>query len=196
MTLGEIYHIYNHANGNEILFKEAENYRYFLQQFEKYVHPIVNTYAYCLLPNHFHLLLKIKDTSELENLPGFKNLEGVSASDRVTKHFSNLFNSYTKAFNTKYFRRGSLFEKSFKRKSIESDHQFQDTFLYINLNPVKHGFVNDAGKWRWSSYNSYLRIDGKSLLSRKEPIMYFDNLENLQFCLNEKSEIILNMNLE
>lgn len=141
MESGLIYHIYNHANGSENLFKEERNYRYFLQQYEKYIHPIANTYAYCLLPNHFHFLIEIRPIKELEDLPGFKNLAGVSTKDKVTKQFSNLFNSYTKAFNKKYLRRGSLFEKSFKRKPIESDHQFQDTFLYINLNAVKHRFV-------------------------------------------------------
>jgi len=80
MTSGTTYHIYNQANGSENLFKENENYRYFLQQYKKYIHPIAHTYAYCLLPNHFHFLLAIKGERELKNLGGFENLQGFQSS--------------------------------------------------------------------------------------------------------------------
>ena len=59
------YHIYNHANGDDNLFREQENYRFFLQQYAKYINPIADTYAYCLMPNHFHLLVKIKEEQDL-----------------------------------------------------------------------------------------------------------------------------------
>src|SRR5690606_5735657 len=110
-SLALYYHIYNHANGNENLFRERENYRFFLQQYQKHITPVADTLAYCLMPNHFHLLVRIKEAETLlstfpkllkttSNLPGFQNLEGL-LSPFISKQFSNLFNSYTKAFNKK-----------------------------------------------------------------------------------------------
>lgn len=55
-----VYHNYNHANGSEDLFRKDENYRYFLQKYSEYIYPIAETYAYCLMPNHFHLMVKVR----------------------------------------------------------------------------------------------------------------------------------------
>jgi len=74
MESGQSYHIYNHANGSENIFREEENYRFFLQQYDKYLGGVVDTYAYCLMPNHFHFLVGVKDPLDL---PGFKNLAGL-----------------------------------------------------------------------------------------------------------------------
>jgi hypothetical protein len=104
------YHIYNHANGADNLFREERNYHYFIQQWEKYILPIADTYAYCLMPNHFHALIKIKGIetlsknekfeSILRDPTGFENLSGL-----ISKQFGNFFNSYAKAFNKMYDRR-------------------------------------------------------------------------------------------
>ncbi len=59
------YHIYNHAIGSENLFRSDENYYYFLKKYALHISPIADTYAYCLLPNHFHLLIQIKDVDSL-----------------------------------------------------------------------------------------------------------------------------------
>jgi len=106
-----IYHIYNHANGNENLFREDENYGYFLQRYWEFIDPIAEIYAYCLMPNHFHLMVKIRREDEIsEYFKLSKNLIDVEdLSGLISKQFSNLFNAYSKAFNKKYSRRGSLF---------------------------------------------------------------------------------------
>ena len=57
------YHIYNHAVGNELLFKTEENYSFFLNRLKKYLSPYVDIYAFCLIPNHFHLIIRIKNLS-------------------------------------------------------------------------------------------------------------------------------------
>jgi REP element-mobilizing transposase RayT len=199
METGQSYHIYKHANGSENLFREEENYRFFLQQFQKHLLGVVDPYAYCLMPNHFHFLVRIKGSSELKNLPGFQNLEGLEAEDyqkKVSKCFSNCFNSYTKSFNKKYDRMGSLFNKNFKRKPIESIEQWQETFLYIHLNPIKHRFSTQIEDWKWSSWHAYKHLDSQSSSARSEAITYFDNLENLLYCSDEKRHKIMNMNLE
>lgn len=150
------YHIFNHANGDEDLFRESENYRYFLQQYHKHIDRIADTYSYCLMPNHFHLLVRIKSVEALiSHLPGFKNLEGVAASNLLSKQFSNFFNSFTKSFNKKYDRRGSLFLKNFKKKAILETNHLISIILYIHLNPVKHGFTLHPKDWEWSTYHNF-----------------------------------------
>ena len=61
----KMYHIYNHANGNDNLFYSDENYFYFLKRYSELLSPIVDTYAYCLMPDHFHWLVKIKSEKEV-----------------------------------------------------------------------------------------------------------------------------------
>src|SRR5690606_10519986 len=117
-------HIYNHGNGDDLLFREEENYRYFLQQYQRHIPPVADTLAWCLMPNHFHLLVKIKQLNEL-NFPGFKNLESLDGlNKKISKQFSNLFNGYSKAINKRFNRRGSLFIKNFNRKEISTDIYF------------------------------------------------------------------------
>ncbi len=55
-----MYHIWTHANGDENLFREDENYRYFLQKYAYYLHPVIETFAYCLMPNHLHLMIRVR----------------------------------------------------------------------------------------------------------------------------------------
>ena len=66
METGTFYHYFNRGNNRENLFKEEANYNYFLQLLKKHITPVVDVYSYCLLPNHFHLVIK---TKELEQLP-------------------------------------------------------------------------------------------------------------------------------
>lgn len=61
------YHVYNRANGNEKLFLSDENYCYFLKKYDEYIYPIADTFCYCLMPNHFHFLIRIKEESVLKN---------------------------------------------------------------------------------------------------------------------------------
>jgi len=150
------YHIFNHANSDEDLFREPENYRYFLQQYYKHINGMADTYAWCLMPNHFHLLVRIKTKEAITpHLPGFKNLEGVASSNLLSKQFSNFFNGYSKAFNKKYERRGSLFLKNFTKKEILQKDYLLAVILYIHLNPVKHGFTYRPENWKWSSYHNF-----------------------------------------
>ena len=98
--------------------------------------------------------------------------------------------------NNRYDRKGSLFIKNFKRNLIESTEQWQETFLYIHLNPVKHKFVTQIEEWKWSSWHAYKNLKLNSLLNRSEALSYFDNLDNLLYCSEEKRHKILNMNME
>lgn len=116
------------------------------------------------MPNHFHLLIKIKNKDALlQTIPKFKTLESLRAEEKektlsnlLSKQFSNFFSSYSQAFNKVYKRRGSLFIKNFKRKEVATDEYMRMLILYIHLNPVKHGFVSISENWQWTSFNEFL----------------------------------------
>jgi REP element-mobilizing transposase RayT len=150
-----IYHIYNHANGHDNLFKEAENYRFFLQQYGKYIGPVADTYAYCLMPNHFHFLIRTKSAADLQGLIDLEGLQADKKERYYSQQFSNFFNSYCKAYNKKYNRRGSMFMKNLRRRIISDQTDFFRVLVYIHRNPVKHGFTDDIKAWPMSSFRDY-----------------------------------------
>ncbi|MFC7347952.1 transposase [Chryseobacterium zhengzhouense] len=162
-----VYHIFSHVNGKELIFREQTNYQFFMKQLDKYILPIADIYAYCLLPNHFHLLLR------------FKNIEGVNIDEEhkyLMKRFGDFLNSYAKAFNKMYDRRGALFLNAIKRKKVTDEKYLMKVLHYIHNNPVNHGFVNKIDEWKHSSYISYLNPEKESKLERMEIMQYFDSL--------------------
>lgn len=205
------YHIYNHANGNDNLFIEKKNYPFFLKQYEKHVAPIANTHAYCLMPNHFHLLITIKTREEIEllirdclrfrDLQGLRNLEGLDEeeintfiSKFISQQFSNFFNSYSKAFNKAYNRRGSLFLKNFRRKLITSRSQMLNTLIYIHLNPVKHGFTSDFSNWEFTSFHEYMKPQPNQITKPTEMINGIFSTDNFKNLHTSKSIEVLRRN--
>lgn len=102
------YPIYNRGNNRENVFVEVRNYAHFLKLYAKYVEPVADTYAYCLLRNHFHFLVRIKTIEELD-LKGLRDPSGLNAP---SQQFRNLFDAYAKAINKAYHRTKSLFQHS------------------------------------------------------------------------------------
>ena len=149
---GQYYHIYNRGNNREILFREQRNYPYFLKLYTRYIEPVAETYAYCLMSNHFHFLVRIKDYEECKEVSqSFKEWQTYKQT-YPSRAFSKLFSTYTKAFNKSYQRSGSLFEKPFRRKLVDNDSYFSALVAYIHRNPQKHNFVADFRDWPYSSY--------------------------------------------
>lgn len=183
---GNTYHIWTHANGNENLFRCDENFRYFLRRYQHYVHPVVETFAYCLMPNHLHLMVRVRKEDEIlefvrkkkdkPNLQGLADLGGLE-NRIVSQQFSNLFNSYTKSINKKYDRKGSLFIPNFRRKLIDSDEYFVRLIAYIHNNPVHHGFVKTPNNWAFSSWHSYL-LGKTTNISKHEALKWFGTQKN------------------
>ncbi|MBN1181316.1 MAG: hypothetical protein JXB49_03445 [Bacteroidales bacterium] len=83
LQYGKYYHIYNRGNNSEALFRIDENYSYFLNLYDEHIQPIADTYAWALMPNHFHLLVRIRDVDVDANinLTGFENLSGLRRKD-------------------------------------------------------------------------------------------------------------------
>lgn len=172
---GEKYHILSRAVGDEQLFFAEENYLFFLQKYAKYISPIAQTYSYCLLPNHFHFLVKIKEESLICSEMGMSFTEE-QLPEIAIRQFSKLLNSYAKAFNKKYSRKGALFIDSLRRIVIEKDEQFTSTVFYIHKNPIHHGYCSTMESWKWSSYNAMISPKPTMLL-RNEVMDYFGGLK-------------------
>ncbi|MBI4039390.1 transposase [Candidatus Daviesbacteria bacterium] len=126
---------------------ERAKFRQDLNTFEK----LVEIICYCLMPNHFHLLLKQK-------------LEG-----GISTFVANFTNSYTRYFNTRHERIGPLFQGLFKAVLIESDEQLIHVSRYIHLNPVSSLLIepDELESYQWSSFPEYMGSSNKNIASPK-----------------------------
>lgn len=172
---GQYYHVYNRGNNRENIFIEDKNYNYFLQKVKKYLLPIADVYAYCLLKNHFHIVLRIKDKEELPEK--FKQ--------KIHLPFSDLFNSYSKSINKAYNRTGSLFQEHLQRNRIEHEDYLKQLIVYVHLNPVKHNFTKSFETYLHSSYRSYIS-DKETSLDRDFILELFGGLKNFKFYHDER----------
>lgn len=160
------YHIFNHANGFENIFTVDDNYRFYLDKYQQYILPIAETYAYCLLPNHFHLVVRIRRKEVIEevyrnfkstNFSKVQNFGKVEVTDNmieyyISKQFANLFSCYTQSFNKVNKRRGSLFLKNFRREPIKNKAYFMNAVIYTHRNPVHHAFCDRYTDWSYTSF--------------------------------------------
>jgi putative transposase len=136
---GGHYHIYNRGAGGNPIFLHPDNYQFVLQRLGQYSRLLhVPILAYCLMPNHFHLLVRQEGEQPAGMLPQM------------------IFNSYTKAFNKRYGRSGTLFEHRYQAKSVLEESYLIHLSCYIHANPVKHGLVREPGEWPYSSYLEWI----------------------------------------
>jgi len=150
MRHGLIYHVYNRGVNREVLFKEERNYDHFLKLVQRHILSVADIYAYCLLRNHFHLLVRVRMQNEIKRSaprPLWRIPPG--------RAFGNCFNAYAKAVNAAYSRTGCLFERPFKRKVVSSPDYFRQLVVYIHRNPEKHGVAGRFFEWPYSSFERY-----------------------------------------
>ncbi len=192
------YHLYNRSNNNEIVFKSADNYNYFLSKYIKYCSSEVDTIAYCLMPTHFHFLIFVKTND----------------TDRLKENLGIMLSSYTKAINKKFSRHGSLFQEHTKSRCVERDKYLLSVLNYIHQNPVRAKLVKRLEDWEYSSYRDYIGLldgghlrgelhltdahlqggfqlkDGHHLLQLKKDIVlsYFSGVEEFKRYSNEMTE--------
>jgi putative transposase len=167
---GFVYHIFNRGNNLENIFIEEKNYIFFLSLLKKYISPAAEIYAYCLLKNHFHLALRIKD---IELLPD-------KLKQKPYLAFSNMFNAYSKAINKAYNRHGSLFQEHLHRIRVQDEEYLMQLIAYIHLNPIKHKFADDFKSYRYSSYQAY--ISKKTTSVEKSYVMsLFGDIANFEY---------------
>jgi hypothetical protein len=172
------YHIYNCGINGENLFKEERNYPYFLQKYATYIEPIASTYVYCLLGNHFHLLIKTRSEIDILNYVMSKNSHAEKIIDKpiywhISNGFASLFKSYTQSINKAYSRTGRLFEEPFRRIFVHSSTYFTKLIYYIHANPQKHGFIKNFRDYPHNSYHTQISTSATKL-QREEVLQWFE----------------------
>ena len=187
LELGKFYHIFNHAVGSEKLYRNDENYNYFLKKFNEYISSIASTFSYVLIPNHFHFLIEIKSRVEIyeyyvflelkKEIPKVKPENELDFDKFVMQQFSNFFNCYTKSFNKKHNRKGALFIDYLRRTLVSDEEYLRNIVMYIHQNPIHHKICNRLEDWKYSSYNSFLS-QKSTILERDEITNWFGDLEN------------------
>lgn len=193
------YHVYNRGINGEDIFKEERNYQFFLNKYAQFVTPVAHTYSYCLLKNHFHLLIRTKSESEIREY--YKGLgskyEGKTIWWLISNAFASLFKSYAQAINIANSRTGGLFEEPFRRIVIDSDAYYSELIFYIHHNPQKHRFVVDFRDYIYSSYHSHLS-DLPTLLMREEVLSWFGGKKNFELSHVQKSDMkyVANFDIE
>lgn len=136
---GNFYHIYNRGNEGRDIFFERENFLFFLRKLGKYCDQmLIRVVCYCLMPNHFHLLLK--QTADMS----------------ISKLMAVLCTSYAKAINSRYQRVGHLFQDRYKAKWIGSTEYLVHLSRYFHVNPVIAGLVDKPEDWEFSSYRDFI----------------------------------------
>lgn len=204
---GKFYHIYNRGNNKEKIFIDDADYAKFLELYETFMNSVANTISYCLIGNHFHILLQIKNsneigylipefaksdnlklkwsTTEISHRPTTSNEEeDMSASRKQpnpSEQFKHFFSTYTKYFNKKHNRSGSILEKKFERIQVEDYEYLQELVLYINNNPVKHGITKDPQSYKWSSLNEVINPNEPQIIDYKFLLELFGDKENFLF---------------
>ncbi len=177
---GGLYHLLNRANGDETLFREPTNFSYFLKKYQHHISPIAETLAWCLLPNHFHVLVRIKNVNTIEASFAQRKERPVqpteSLSAFIMAQFANWQNAYAKAYNKMYNRKGSVFMNYLRRVEIDKDTQLGNTVFYIHKNPVHHGFAHRVEDWYWSSYREYA-TGGMEIVDSREVLEWFGSKE-------------------
>lgn len=186
LVQGEIYHICNKSIANFGIFKDpvnAERYIKLLDYYNTLPHPrrfshatnaerkhavnlltpkensIVKFICYCIMPDHYHILLKI--LSEYS----------------ISKYISDIENSFTRYFNIKFDRKGPLWQSEFRAVRIKTETQLLHVTRYIHLNPTTSKLVNKPEDWKWSSYRDYIENpailqDAMNELTIKNPRKY------------------------
>lgn len=186
-TEREIYHVYNRGTNKENLFRDKQDYRAFLYRLglalgvkseilnknemtkspksririTKSPIDLFKLHSFCLMPNHFHLL--IEQTGD------------VSISLLIQK----ICTSFSMYINKKYRRVGHLFQGNFKSVLIESNPQLMWATSYIHMNPVKSNLVTKPEEYNWSSYNDYADDRNLPIIYKDFIIDVFENKENL-----------------
>ena len=179
---GHIYHVYNRGNNKEKIFYHNYNYLYFIEKIRTSILPYSDILAWCLIPNHFHLMVEVKRVI-------FNNVS-------LNHSIGRMLSSYTRAINNQEKRRGSLFQEHTKAiclttidgitpswyeingiTNINISQPERDypvvCMAYIHNNPVKHGLEDKPDKWEFSSFREYKGLTDNCLINREKGMCYF-----------------------
>ncbi len=179
----EKYHVYNRSINKTVLFKNDSNFSFFLTKWKQLITPFFHHGAYCLMPDHFHFLIwlkpidnkVLKQIQKQETLASQKYLnDQIDFNTFLEDQFKRLFSSYALTYNKLENRKGSLFQKRFKRIAIQDDNRLFYILAYIHHNPIHHGYASNFTDWKYSSFRSFLKEKSSSLISRNEVFSWFE----------------------
>ena len=172
---GGIYHIYNKVVTGRKLFETDIDYYDFLRRYQKYLSPYFDTYAYCLIPNHYHFLVKVKEPENID-----VSLEKTIAAKKYTNgeelinfflenQLSRMFSGIAIKYNKRSGREGALFKEGTKRVELKTESRVIYQLCYIHHNVIHHHLAKKYNAWKYSSYLAYLsdknsHIDKNSIL--------------------------------
>ncbi len=158
---GGYYHVYNRGNNKQDIFKSTKDFNRYLENLKRFKQKHnVTIIAYCLMPNHVHLLLR-------QNGP-----------DPIPNFMQRTHTAYTMYFNLKHKTTGHVFEGPFKAKNIARDEYLLHLSRYIHLNPL--GIVKRLPAYKWSSYPAYTRGHDDKLTETKLILSYFKRRNQTQ----------------
>jgi REP element-mobilizing transposase RayT len=199
----QFYHIYHRAVTGERLFINDSDYVEFLDRYSKYLQPYFNTWAYCLIPNHFHFLVKVKTQDELKvSSEGEKTnasklyLKGKKPFTFLLENqFSRMLSGIALRHNKKYNRHGPLFDQGIKRVCITSESRIAYQIAYIHHNPIHHNVSKSFSGWKYSSYSTFID-QGKSKIAVNDVLQFLGNIETFhlvhrEFKLEKEKSIFL-----
>ncbi len=165
---GEIYHVYNRGNNKQLIFFNRNNYLFFLSKIRKELHPYCDIIAYCLMPNHFHLVVYIKPVEDPHQM---------TLSHPMSKNFNTglavLLRSYTRALQKQQHFTGSLFQQKTRARLIGDIHlnytinRLLVCMNYVHQNPLKAKLVATIADWEFSSYRDYANLRSGTLCNKK-----------------------------
>lgn len=190
---GGYFHIYNRGNAKQNVFLDDADYQFFLLRLVQNIYPDRNSLprrarplpagsfsliSYCLMPNHFHLL--VRQNGEIA----------------TSVLMMRICTSYSKYFNLKYKRVGHIFQDQFKQGHVGDNEYLRNLSAYIHKNPCEAGLVGSARGYRWSSCEEYLRSDddgwcekGIVLAQFPTPLDYLHFVESYQSPADEVSMV-------
>lgn len=163
---GRYFHLFNRGINHQTVFTCEEDKQVFLDKVKHYLHDYAEILSYCILDNHYHFLIRIKESGP--------------HSSCFSKQFGKLILSYTYYFNKKYDHQGPIFHRRFKRLEVETDSYLMNLFWYIHANPMHHGLANDYRDYPYSSVNAYLNGISDNYVSIAEGIAHFGTIEKLR----------------
>lgn len=160
---GQIYHVFNRGNNRCEIFPLRKNYAYFIEGIRKYISPVCDILAWCLMPNHFHFLIHANALST----PMIK--DGSIDRQRFSQGIKQLLSSYAKGINKQEGRTGSLFQQKTKAIPVTGpDCDYALTaFHYIHQNPLRACLVDKLEDWEYSSFREYIDPDADTLCNKE-----------------------------
>jgi len=159
-AIGAYFHVVDHAIDGREMFYDAGDYKTYLSFFKEALTPEVTVISYCLMPNHFHFLLR-------QNVP-----DGISAL------FEKAHKRYARYYNTKHGFKGRVFRSPLNHRETVDEKYILNACAYIHANPVQANLVNFPEGWEFSNFREYLHLRHGTLWSEQFLHDYIGNLDN------------------